>query len=45
MHFPCLQGIRMHRFTRKEQNIDVQSAKKKIQQPKKKFTALFKILF
>ena len=37
--FPCLQGIKMRRSTRVEQNMDVWSA------IEKKFTALLKILF
>ena len=35
----CLQGIRMRRDKREEQKTDVRSAKKKIQQSEKKFTA------
>ena len=40
--FFCLQG-RVRRSTREEQNVDVWSAKKNIQQTEEKFIALFKI--
>ena len=43
--FSCLQGIWMSWSTREEQNMNVWSAKKKIQYPKKKCSALFRILF
>ena len=43
-YFPSLQGIRMLRSTKEEQKTDVWSAKKKIQQPENKLTALLKEL-
>ena len=43
--YSCLQGIRMRRSQREEQKTEVWSAKTKIQQLEKKYTALFKILF